>query len=241
MRSVKPSTRHARRSGEARAERRAHLLAAAAQEHTNAPGDASASSAAPPRSPTPQPPPDTTTTAHPAAAPARGAPPRATAGPRTEGHRGRGHGPPLSPAQRSLAPPRSTRPASRDAGRRPDVPRSAARPGVRIVPTTKTRTCCHVGAVKPLTEGCIHLASLAGTSRLELPSRISPPNRFSGETSPATDQRQILGSITFNSTPASRENGQSPAYVCRAGHGMWRLSLGRSRRSSAAALDLLSG
>src|SRR6476661_1465456 len=69
----------------------------------------------------------------------------------------------------------------------------------------RTRTCAHVGAVNPSLKGCIHRASLGGTSRRELPSRITPPNRCRGRDSPATDQPRIRRSITLDSTPASRK------------------------------------
>ena len=59
-----------------------------------------------------------------------------------------------------------------------------------MLPTISTRTCSHVGAVKPSLKGSIHSASLAGTSRLELPSRITPPNRRPGETRPQKISRE---------------------------------------------------
>src|ERR1700733_6206271 len=79
-----------------------------------------------------------------------------------------------------------------------------------MLPTISTRTCSHAGAVKPSLNGCIHSASLAGTSRLELPSLITPPNRRPGRLArsrPAANP--ALDHIGFNASQA--ENGQSPA------------------------------
>src|ERR1700733_15930039 len=79
-----------------------------------------------------------------------------------------------------------------------------------MLPTISTRTCSHAGAVKPSLNGCIHSASLAGTSRLELPSLITPPNRRPGRLARSRSAANpALDHIGFNASQA--ENGQSPA------------------------------
>src|ERR1700677_1671435 len=81
-----------------------------------------------------------------------------------------------------------------------------------MLPTISTRTGSHVGAVKPSLNGCIHSASVAGTSRLELPSLITPPNRRPGRLARSRSAANpALDHIGFNASQA--ENGQSPAQV----------------------------
>src|SRR6478609_2128292 len=54
------------------------------------------------------------------------------------------------------------------------------RPGTRIAPVISTRTCRHVGAVKPARKGSIHAASTPGRSRPVVSGIHSSPNRCFG-------------------------------------------------------------
>jgi hypothetical protein len=50
-----------------------------------------------------------------------------------------------------------------------------------MAPTISTSTCCQVGAVKPFWKGCIHAASLVGTSRLKPAPTMYSPESVLGE------------------------------------------------------------
>src|SRR5215469_6129153 len=89
-----------------------------------------------------------------------------------------------------------------------------------MAPTSRTSRCCQVGAVKPCWNGCIHAASLVGTSRLKPVPAIYSPESTPGERLDRAESaaNPLIDHIRFNVGEA-RMTGSRPNQLSR---GRWR-------------------